>query len=267
MLIEFESVSLRFNQTTVFENLDLRIESNGIHAIMGPSGIGKSTLLRLLTAQIRPDSGTVRLLGEDVYRMSRRRLLALRKKMGVLFQYGGLLSDLTVFDNVALPLQEHTNLDHSLIHCITLMKLEMVGLRGVKDALPQHLSGGMLRRVSLARALVMDPSIILYDEPFVGQDPISMGILMQVIKTIGNNMPTCSLLVSHDVAETLAICDHVYLLSDKRVIASGSPEQMLQHTSPSVQQFLKGKADGPVPFHKPTNMAYQDELLSTYNPS
>ena len=260
-IIELDNVVFKRSTKTIFDHLNLSIDDNGITALMGPSGVGKTTLLQLITAQIKPHSGTVRVLGDNIHKLKRKALFELRKKIGVLFQNGGLLGDLTVFENVALPLQENTHLTQSMIRNLVLMKLEVVGLRGVCDQYPNALSGGMARRVSFARALALDPPILLFDEPFVGQDPISMGILMRLIKSCSKAMDTTSVVVSHDVEEVLSISDYVFLISQGNVVDQGKPEALRSNQTAYSEQFVLGKPDGPVPFHQPTQIEYISDLM------
>ncbi|MBX3695560.1 MAG: ATP-binding cassette domain-containing protein, partial [Steroidobacteraceae bacterium] len=220
----------------------------------------KTTLLRLITGQIAPSSGEVRVWGERVAHLGRRELFALRRRIGMLFQNGALLTDLDVFENVAFPVREHTNLTEPLIRELVLTKLHAVGLRGAARLMPSELSGGMARRVALARAVVMDPELLIYDEPFVGLDPISMGVIVRLIRQMNRVLGITSIVVSHDVHELAAIADDSYLLSQGRCVASGSPEDLRRSDSEVVRQFLDGVADGPVPFHYPAP-DYRDELL------
>ena len=244
----------------IFDQVSLDIPKGKITAVMGPSGTGKTTLLKLIGGQLRPDAGSVSIDGRVVHQQGLKELYALRKRMGMLFQSGALLTDLSVFENVAFPLREHTRLPETMIRSLVLMKLEAVGLRGARDLMPAELSGGMSRRVALARAIVLDPMMILYDEPFTGQDPISMGVLVQLIHDLNHGLGLTSVVVSHDVRETAAIADYVYLISEGRVVGRGTPAEIERSASPWVRQFMHGEADGPVPFHFPAPDYAQDIL-------
>jgi phospholipid/cholesterol/gamma-HCH transport system ATP-binding protein len=235
----------------IFRGLDIAIRRGEVTAIMGPSGTGKTTLLRLITGQLRADAGRVMFDGRDVATLSRRELYAARRRMGMLFQNGALLTDLDVFENVAFPLREHARLPERLVRNIVLSKLQAVGLRGAARLRPQQLSGGMARRVALARAIVMDPELLLYDEPFAGLDPISMGVVLRLIKSLNDALGISSVVVTHDVREISQIADSSYILSGGQVVASGTPADLRDHPSPVVHQFMGGLADGPVTFHYP----------------
>jgi phospholipid/cholesterol/gamma-HCH transport system ATP-binding protein len=228
---------------------------------MGPSGTGKTTLLRLLTGQIRPSAGTVMVLGQDVGTLRRAALFDLRRRMGMLFQNGALLTDLSVFENVAFPVREHARLPEPVLRRLVLMKLEAVGLRGAAQLMPQQLSGGMARRVALARAIVMDPEILIYDEPFVGLDPISMGIIVRLIRHLNDALGITSIIVSHDVQEVGSIADYSYLLAGGAVVASGTTAELNASGDPAVRQFMQGGAEGPVSFHYPAS-DYSESLLA-----
>ena len=241
--------------------MDLDIARGRITAIMGPSGTGKTTLLRLISGQWRPAAGKVYFDGRHVAKLSQNELFDQRKRMGMLFQSGALLTDLSVFDNVAFPLREHTKLPERLIRDIVLMKLEAVGLRGARALYPAQLSGGMARRVALARAIALDPEMIMYDEPFAGQDPISMGVLLRLIRRLNDVLGLTAIVVSHDVKETLGIADYVYVISDGTVIDHGTPQQIRDSRSKWVQQFIHAEADGPVPFHYQASEPYANDLL------
>jgi phospholipid/cholesterol/gamma-HCH transport system ATP-binding protein len=253
---------LRFlrGERAIFDGLDIDIPRGKVTAIMGPSGTGKTTLLKLIGGQLRPTEGTVEVDGLDVHSLSTRDLYRLRMRMGMLFQSGALLTDMTVYDNVAFPLREHTGLNESMIRKLVLLKLEAVGLRGARDLMPAELSGGMARRVALARAIALDPMMIMYDEPFTGQDPISMGVLVQLIRRLNDAARLSSIVVSHDVAETLKIADLVYVISDGKVVESGSPQQLDESAGEWTDQFIHGRPDGPVPFHFPA-ASLADDLL------
>ena len=235
----------------IFSGLDLEVRRGRITAIMGPSGTGKTTLLRLITAQIRPERGTVQVFGRDLAPLGRREIYGLRRRMGMLFQNGALLTDMDVFENVAFPVREHTDLPEPLIRLLVLTKLQAVGLRGAARLMPGELSGGMARRVALARAIVMDPEVLIYDEPFVGLDPISLGVILRLIRHMNEALGITSIVVSHDVQELATIADDSYLLSAGRVAAAGAPAQLRASNSAAVRQFMTGSADGPVPFHYP----------------
>jgi phospholipid/cholesterol/gamma-HCH transport system ATP-binding protein len=227
---------------------------------MGPSGTGKTTLLHLIGGMLKPDSGEIRVNNQNIHHLSHQQLAKARRNMGLLFQNGALFTHLSVFENVAFPLREHTHLEAHLLKQVVLMKLEAVGLRGAADLMPSQLSGGMARRVALARAIALDPDLMMYDEPFTGQDPISMGVLVRLIKRLNQLLKTTTIIVSHDVAETCAIADYVYLIADGRVIGAGEPRVLQASKQPDVQQFMLGEPDGAVPFHYPAR-PYQEELL------
>lgn len=242
---------LKFNRgdRVIFDGVDLDIPRGKVTAIMGPSGTGKTTLLKLIGGQLVPADGTIEVDGQNVHELSTSALYRLRMRMGMLFQTGALLTDLSVFDNVAYPLREHTRLTPSMIRKLVLMKLEAVGLRGARDLMPAELSGGMARRVALARAIALDPMMIMYDEPFTGQDPISMGVLVQLIRRLNDAARISSVVVSHDVAETSEIADLIYVISNGRVIGSGTPEALNGSGNDWTRQFMNGLPDGPVRFH------------------
>ena len=257
-LIEVRGLKYFRGERPIFDGVDMDIQRGKLTAVMGPSGTGKTTLLRLVGGQLRPDAGSIVVDGQNVEQLSHTELYQLRKRMGMLFQNGALLTDLNVFDNVAFPLREHTALPESLVRDLVLMKLQAVGLRGANQLMPSELSGGMARRVALARAIALDPMMIMYDEPFTGQDPISMGVLVRLLRNLTDALHLTGVLVSHDVAETLSIADYVYVISQGKVVEHGTPAQL--HTSGSewVQQFIQGNSDGPVPFHFPAKDYHQD---------
>ncbi|MDF2529590.1 MAG: putative transporter ATP-binding protein [Gammaproteobacteria bacterium] len=242
----------------IFNDVSFNFKRGKVTAILGPSGTGKTTLLHLIGGLLLPDRGSLSVLGHEVPMLSKKRLFALRKRMGMLFQSGALFTDLTVFDNVAFPIRQHTDLPESLIRDIVLMKLEAVGLRGAKSLMPAELSGGMLRRVALARAIALDPEIMLYDEPFTGQDPISMGVLVKLIRTLNDSLGLTSIIVSHDVQEVLSIADYVYIISGGKMIGHGTPEEIVNDGDERIDQFVHGRPDGPVPFHYPAKPLRKD---------
>ncbi|HCR97658.1 MULTISPECIES: ABC transporter ATP-binding protein [Halomonas] len=258
--IEIEDVHFSRGSHEIFRGISMIIPQGNVTAIMGPSGTGKTTLLKLIGGQLTPDRGRIIVDGQDVHRLSRKALFALRKRMGMLFQSGALFSDLDVFENVAFPLRVHTDLPDAMIRDLVLLKLQAVGLRGARHLTPAELSGGMARRVALARAIALDPELILYDEPFVGQDPISMGVLVQLIKRLNQALALTSVVVSHDIKETLSIADYLYLLADGQVVAEGTPQTLNANQDPRVSQFVHGEPDGPVPFHYPAETLYSDIL-------
>jgi len=260
-LVEARGLTFKFGSRVIFDGIDLDLPRGKVTAIMGPSGTGKTTLLRLIGGQIRPTAGAIYVDGHEVPRLPRRELFDLRKRMGMLFQSGALLTDLSVFDNVAFPLREHSGLPETMVRDLVLMKLEAVGLRGAQRLMPSELSGGMARRVALARAIALDPMMIMYDEPFTGQDPISMGVLVKLIRDLNEVLGLTSIIVSHDVAETSAIADYIYVLSQGKVVGQGTPDELQQSESEWVRQFMQGTPDGPVPFHYPAG-DYAEELLS-----
>ncbi|MCG7589099.1 MULTISPECIES: ATP-binding cassette domain-containing protein [Halomonadaceae] len=256
--IQVEDIYFSRGESEIFRGVSMTIPRGQVTAIMGPSGTGKTTLLKLIGGQLTPDRGRILIDGQDVHRLSRKALFALRKRMGMLFQSGALFSDLNVFENVAFPLRVHTDLPDAMIRDLVLLKLQAVGLRGAKHLTPAELSGGMARRVALARAVALDPELILYDEPFVGQDPISMGVLVQLIKRLNQALSLTSVVVSHDIKETLSIADYLYLIADGQVVAHGTPSTLETNQDPRVNQFMHGKPDGPVPFHYPADPLHRD---------
>ena len=260
-LVQVRDLSYARGERVIFDRISLDIPVGKITAILGPSGGGKTTLLRLISGQLEPTQGTVHVAERDLSTLSTTELLSLRRRMGMLFQSGALLTDLDVFDNVAFPLREHTNLSESMIRSVVLMKLEVVGLRGARHLYPRELSGGMARRVALARAIALDPMMILYDEPFAGQDPISMGILVRLIELLNKTLGLTTIIVSHDISETASIADYMYLIAGGKVIGSGTPAELQAAENPAAQQFMHGTPDGPVPFHYPAS-GYLAELLA-----
>lgn len=260
-LVEIRDLDFSRGTKTIYKGLNLRIEQGKITAIMGPSGIGKTTLLRLIGGQLQPQAGNIYFDGVDITQLSRKALYQIRERMGMLFQSGALFTDMSVFDNVAFPLREHTQLPAEMIKQLTLLKLQAVGLRGAAHLMPSELSGGMARRVALARAVALDPDLVMYDEPFTGQDPISMGVIVSLIKRLNQTLNLTSIIVTHDVHEVLSIADYVYVIAEAHVIAEGTPDVLKQSQDARVQQFLAGKADGPVQFHYSADKHYMDELF------
>ncbi len=263
-LVSVQNLSFSRGNKKIFDDISLEFERGKITAIMGPSGTGKTTLLKLIGGQLFPEQGTITVDGNNVHRLRRAELYNLRKRMGMLFQSGALLTDMSVFDNVAFPLREHTHLPESMIRTLVLMKLQAVGLRGARKLMPNELSGGMARRIALARAIALDPMMIMYDEPFTGQDPISKGALVHLIKSLNTILGLTSIVVSHDVHETAAIADYIYVISEGKVVGQGTPKEIEQSESDWVLQFMTGAADGPAHFHYPAK-DYVDDLLSTGN--
>lgn len=259
-ILEIRDLHFSHADHVIFDGINISIPVGTITALMGPSGTGKTTLLKLIGGQLKPDQGQILVDGADVHQLNRSRLYQLRKRMGMLFQSGALLTDLNVYDNIAFPLREHTRLSESMIRHMVLIKLQAVGLSAAHHLMPAQLSGGMARRVALARALALDPMMILYDEPFTGQDPISKGVLVKLIRETNKAFKLTSLLVSHDVGETLSIADQVIILSAGKMIASGTPAQIRQSDAPAVRQFVDGQDDGPVPFHFP-GQALEQQLM------
>jgi phospholipid/cholesterol/gamma-HCH transport system ATP-binding protein len=251
-LVEVENVSYAYGDgRPVLKGINLQAPRGKVVAIMGGSGCGKTTLLRLIGGQLRPGEGEVRVAGRVVHRLSQDELYEMRRKTGMLFQFGALFTDMSVFDNVAFPLREHTRLPESIVRDLVLMKLHAVGLRGAAGLMPAELSGGMARRVALARAVALDPMLIMYDEPFAGLDPISLGVIGNLIRRLTDCLGLTSLVVTHDVQESLKIVDYVYFISEGVIVAHGTAREMRDSTLPFVHQFVHGEEDGPVPFHYP----------------
>ena len=250
-LVEISNLNFGYSRRLVLKGINLTVPKGSLVAIMGLSGCGKTTLLRLIGGQLRAHDGTVTVAGQCLNHMNSKDLYALRRRMGMLFQFGALFTDLSVYNNVAYQMHEHTRLPESVIHDLTLMKLNAVGLRGAQALMPSELSGGMARRVALARATALDPELILYDEPFAGLDPISLGVIGQLIRRLNDASGATSVIVTHDVQESLKIVDYVYFVSEGVIVAQGTPEQIRSSTLPFVHQFIWGEADGPMPFHYP----------------
>ncbi|MFZ5698202.1 MAG: ATP-binding cassette domain-containing protein [Pseudomonadota bacterium] len=258
--VEIRSLSFNRGARVIFDGVDINIVRGRITAILGPSGTGKTTLLRLIGGQLQPDAGSVLVEGRDLAGLSRSGMYAVRSRMGMLFQSGALFTDLSVYENVAFPLRAHTRLPEAMLRDLVLLKLNAVGLRGARDLMPSELSGGMARRVALARAIALDPDLVMFDEPFAGQDPIAMGVLVKLIKSLNQSVGVTSVIVSHDVPETLSIADYIYVISNGRVIGQGAPAEVMKSASPEVRQFMRGEPDGPVPFHYPSR-SYREDML------
>ena len=256
-LVELKDLTFAHGSHRVYDGLSLDVPKGKMVAVMGPSGIGKTTLLRLIGGQLKPDSGSIKVAGEEVPQLKRDALYQLRKRMSMLFQSGALFTDMSVYENVAFPLREHTDLPEEIIRSVVLMKLEAVGLRGARHLMPSELSGGMARRAALARAIALDPELILYDEPFAGQDPISMAVIVKLIKSLNESLGLTSIVVSHDVKEVLSIADYAYVIADKKVVGQGTPDELRNNDTAIIQQFLNGAPDGPVAFH------YSDDDFTT----
>lgn len=263
-LVDIRALSFRRGDRPIFDNMTLHVPRGKITAIMGPSGIGKTTLLRLIGGQLQPDSGEIWFDGDNIPALSRRRLYEVRKKISMLFQSGALFTDINVFENVAFPLRQHTRLPEPVLRTTVMMKLEAVGLRGAASLMPAELSGGMARRVALARAIALDPELIMFDEPFVGQDPITMGVLVKLIDELNHALGVTCVVVSHDVPEVMSIADYAYIVAEQRVVAEGTPAMLQNNSDPRVRQFLDGIADGPVPFNYPA-ADYKTQLLGSWS--
>ncbi|MDO4683388.1 MAG: ABC transporter ATP-binding protein [Lautropia sp.] len=258
-LLSIESLSFGYTpERLILKDISMRFRRGSVVALMGGSGSGKTTVLRLVGAQIRPQAGRVMLNGVDVHTLGKEALYKVRRDIGMLFQFGALFTDLNIFDNVAFPLREQTNLPESMIRDLVLMKLNAVGLRGAAHLMPSEISGGMARRVALARSIALDPPLLMYDEPFAGLDPISLGTIAHLIRTLNDALGATSILVTHDVQETFAIVDYAYVMSGGRIIAEGTPEELRASTDPQVVQFLNGRRDGPVAFQYPAPPIRED---------
>ena len=260
-LVKISNLSFAYDNRPILTGINMEIPRGKVVAIMGSSGCGKTTTLRLIGGQLKPTSGKVEVNGKVVHQLSSEALYELRRRMGMLFQFGALFTDMSVYDNVAFQIREHTDLPEDLINDLVLMKLHAVGLRGAHGLMPTELSGGMARRVALARAVALDPMLIMYDEPFAGLDPISLSIIGDLIRKLNDALGASSIIVTHDVHESLKIVDYVYFVSEGKVVAEGTPADLKASEAPYVHQFVWGEADGPVPFHFPTNQSYRDELI------
>jgi len=250
-LVDVESVSFAYGRRPVLKGISMRVQRGKVVAIMGASGSGKTTLLRLIGGQLKPTRGAVRVAGHAVHEMDRESLYRMRRKMSMLFQFGALFTDMNVFENVAFALREHTHLPEPMIRDLVLMKLEAVGMRGAHRLKPAELSGGMARRVALARAVVLDPMLVMYDEPFAGLDPIALAVIGQLIRKLNSALGSTSIIVTHDVIESLNLVDYLYFISDGVIVGEGTPEEIRRSELPYVRQFVHGETDGPVPFHYP----------------
>ena len=259
--VELADVTFGYDQRPVLSGISLAIPRGKVVAIMGGSGCGKTTILRLIGGQLRPRSGRVMVAGQSVPDLDREELYAMRRKFGMLFQFGALFTDMSVYENIAFALREHTDLPEELIRDLVLMKLHAVGLRGAAQLMPTELSGGMARRVALARAIALDPMLVMYDEPFAGLDPISLGVVGQLIRRLNDALGITSVVVTHDVYESLKIVDYLYFVSQGRIIAQGTPSEVRASGDAFVRQFVDGEPDGPVPFHYPAP-AYRTELFA-----
>jgi len=259
-LVQLTDVSFAYDRRPVLTGFNMTIPRGKVVAIMGISGGGKTTTLRLIGGQLRATTGTVRVAGRNVAELDSDGLYGLRRRMGMLFQFGALFTDMTVYDNVAFQMREHTDLPADVIHDLVMMKLHAVGLRGVHDLMPSELSGGMARRVALARAIALDPMLIMYDEPFAGLDPISLSVIGQLIRSLNDALGASSIVVTHDVQESLKIVDYIYFVSEGRIVAEGTAEDIRNSDAPYVHQFIWGESDGPVAFHYPAT-PYGDEMF------
>ncbi len=249
--VNIESLSFAYDKRAVLKNIHLKARRGQVIAIMGSSGCGKTTLLKIISGALRPTEGTVHVEGVDVDRLDQAGIYALRRRLGMLFQFGALFTDMTVYDNVAFPMREHTDLPEDMIRDLVLLKLQAVGLRGAQHLTPAELSGGMARRVALARSIALDPKLMLYDEPFAGLDPIALGVIGDLIRRLTDTLGLTSLVVTHDVQESLKIVDYVYFISEGVIVAQGTPDEIRASTLPYVHQFVHGEADGPMAFHYP----------------
>ncbi len=258
-LIEVNNLNFSYGPRAILKGANMTMPRGKVIAIMGGSGSGKTTLLKLISGEVRPSSGQVKVAGQVVHELNRDALFKLRRKMGMLFQFGALFTDLSVFDNVAFQMREHTNLPESMIRDLVLMKLHAVGLRGAHELMPAELSGGMARRVALARSIALDPMLVMYDEPFTGLDPISLSVIGSLIRRLTDALGMTSIIVTHDVEESFKIVDYVYFIADGVIAAEGTPEELNESETPFVHQFIHGEEDGPVPFHYPVQ-AYKNDL-------
>jgi phospholipid/cholesterol/gamma-HCH transport system ATP-binding protein len=258
-IVQIESLTFAYDARPILRGVNLKIRRGQVVAIMGGSGCGKTTLLKIIGGALSPTAGSVQVLGQSMGSLSQRNLYALRRRMGMLFQFGALFTDMSVFDNVAFQMREHTDLNEELIRDLVLMKLDAVGLRGAAHLMPSELSGGMARRVALARAVALDPTLIMYDEPFAGLDPISLGVIARLIRKLNDSLGATSIIVTHDVQESLHIVDYVYFVSEGRVVFEGTSQEVRNSNEPFVRQFVSGDGEGPVAFHYPSS-DYSNDL-------
>jgi phospholipid/cholesterol/gamma-HCH transport system ATP-binding protein len=263
-LVEIRDVNFSYDQRPVLNGINMSFGKGKVIAVMGGSGCGKTTLFRLIGGALRPNRGEVRIDGKVIHELDDKGLYEMRRKMGVLFQFGALFTDMSVFDNVAFQMREHTDLPEEIIHDLVMMKLHAVGLRGTHQLMPAELSGGMARRVALARTIALDPMLILYDEPFAGLDPISLSVVGQLIRKLNDALGTTSVVVTHDVQESLKIVDYVYFISDGVIRAEGTPDEIRASSDPFVHQFVHGEVDGPLPFHYPAATTYAQDMGVTH---
>jgi len=257
--VQIDNVDFSYGKRLILQGISLNVPRGKVVAITGGSGCGKTTLLRLIGGQLSPSKGAVRIDGQDIASLDREGMYAMRRKMGMLFQFGALFTDMTVFENIAFQLREHTTLPEDMIRDLVLMKLNAVGLRGTAKLFPAELSGGMARRVALARAVALDPMLIMYDEPFAGLDPISLSVVGQTIRKLNNALGATSIVVTHDIVESLQIVDYLYFISDGRIVGQGTPDEIRSSDEPFVKQFVHAELDGPVPFHYPAT-DYSEQL-------
>lgn len=262
MLVDIQDLHFSYGERSIFRGLNLRVPRGKVVAILGASGSGKSTLLKLIGGQLRPDRGTVRVAGQVVHEIGTDALYALRRRLGMMFQVSGLFSDLSVYENIAFPLREHTNLSEEMIRALVLMKLNAVGLRGARDLMPGDLSGGMSRRVALARAIALEPALAMFDEPFAGLDPISLNVIAELIRRLNDALGSTSIVVTYDVSESLKVVDYIYVIAEGRVMGEGTPEALLASEDPFIKQFLHMLPDGPVRFHAPSAPMARDLNLA-----
>ncbi|HYG56109.1 MAG TPA: ABC transporter ATP-binding protein [Burkholderiales bacterium] len=264
-IIEIRNLSFAYEPSRpVLRNIELSVPRGAVVGIMGQSGCGKTTLLRVIMGALTPSAGSARVLGHDVANLRREPLFEMRRKMGMLFQFGALFTDISVYENVAFPLREHLSLPEPLLNDLVMMKLQAVGLRGAAHLMPTELSGGMARRVALARSIALDPQLMLYDEPFTGLDPISFGVITRLIRELNDSLGATSIIVTHDVQEALGVVDYVYFMAGGRVIAQGTPDEIRSSAEPFVNQFVNGRSDGPVPFHYPAPQYRADLELAEH---